>query len=72
MLPLPPPGRHNYREIVLANECRYLEWFSEAPQHAFFRREDFPWRTRWVLAGVVVARRAAAGAAPTLGISLQA
>ncbi|GAB4816509.1 hypothetical protein N2152v2_003555 [Parachlorella kessleri] len=36
----------NYREIVLANECGYLQWFNPHPHLAFVRREDFPKKLR--------------------------
>lgn len=32
----------NYREIVYASECPYMEWVNPVREHAFFRRIDFP------------------------------
>ena len=32
----------NYREIVYASECPYLEWVAPTREHAFFRRTDHP------------------------------
>ena len=43
----------NYREIVLANECSYLQWFSPHAHLAFVRREDFPKKLRCVQCSAV-------------------
>jgi hypothetical protein len=32
----------NYREIVLASECKYMEWTNTVRENAFLRRIDFP------------------------------
>jgi hypothetical protein len=37
---------YNYREIVLASECRYIEWVSQRWDYAFFRRIDFNKRVK--------------------------
>lgn len=37
---------YNYREIVLASECRYIEWINQRWDYAFFRRIDFNRRVK--------------------------
>lgn len=32
---------YNYREIVLASECPYIEWVNPVRENAFFRRSDY-------------------------------
>ena len=32
---------YNYREIVYASECKYLEWVNQRRDYAFFRRIDY-------------------------------
>ena len=40
-LPHGGPIRDYYQEMALASECHYQQWFSERPEFAFFREDDF-------------------------------
>ena len=41
-----PACRYNYREIIFASECRYIEWVNQRWDYAFFRRIDFNRRVK--------------------------